>query len=280
MRALACAWKGELALVCLDQARDLFYSGLSLREVHVVGERRYDPHELAQRIRVCDCFISFERGDNPSTRSLLALLRPAHSVGHLDGFEHRIALQNRAAADAAFEIARLFDATLRIADFTRPFVERGGLQALRAAIAAKLGHRPSILAVHCETELHKAWPTDLFAQAVADFLAHRPDWIAVVVGRRADRFFAAATCGRAFDLSGLPLESSMKVVADADLFVGIDSCMLHVADISRVPSVAVVGPGTEPGFDVRYTRHRVVRAPTSLDELTPDRVTVALETLL
>jgi ADP-heptose:LPS heptosyltransferase len=279
VRALAFTLDGELALVCLEQAKDLFYSGLRLRDVHVVDERRYDARALAKRIQGCDCFISFERADNPSTRSLLALLQPAHSVGHLDGFGHRIALQSRAAA-AAFDIARLFDASLQIEDFTQPFIEPGGLQALRAAIATKLGYRPSILAVHCETAPHKVWRSDAFAQAVAGFLAHRPDWIAVVVGRGAGSFFAAGAGRRTFDLCGLPLRRSMEVVADADLFVGIDSCMLHVADISRVPSVAVVGPGTEPGFGVRYARHSVVRAPASLDELAPDRVTAALEILV
>lgn len=280
VRALASTFKGNLALVCLDHAKDLFYSELRLRDAHVIGERRYDAPALAERIQDCDCFISFERGDNPSTRSLLALLRPARSVGHLDAFEHRITLQNRAAADAAFEIARLFDPSLQIEGFTGPFVAPGALQAMRAAVAARLGYRPSILAIHCETASDKAWRTDSFAQAVATFLASRPDWIAVVVGRGSGGCFVARTGRRTFDVCGLPLRRSMEVVADADLFVGIDSCMLHVADISRVPSVAVVGPGSEPGFDVRYTRHCIVRAPSSLDELAPDRVTAALESLL
>jgi ADP-heptose:LPS heptosyltransferase len=280
VRALASAFKGNLALVCLEQARDLFYSGLRLHKAHVIDERRYDARALAERIQECDCFISFERTDNPSTRSLLALLQPAYSVGHLDGFERRVALQNRAAADAAFEIARLFDVSLHIEDFTQSFVAPGGLQALRAAVAGRLGYRPSILAIHCETASHKTWRTDSFAEAVATFLASRPDWIAVVVGRGSGGCFAARAGRRTFDLCGLPLRRSMEVVADADLFVGIDSCMLHVAGISRVPSVAVVGPGSEPGFDVRYTRHRVVRALGPLDELAPGRVTAALENLL
>jgi ADP-heptose:LPS heptosyltransferase len=280
VRALASTLQGNLALVCLEQAKDLFYSGLGLRRVHVVSERRYDPRVVAGLIQGCDCFISFERCDNPSTQSLLTLLSPAHSVGHLDGFERRVALQNRAAADAAFDVARQFDATLQIENFTQPFVERGGLRALRNSMATKLGYRPSLLAIHCETAAHKAWRTESFAQAVAAFLDHRPNWIAVIVGLDGQGILAGAKGGRTFSLCGLTLRRSMEVVADADLFVGIDSCMLHVADISRVPTVAVVGPGTEPGFDIRYTRHRVVRAPISLDELGPDPVTAALEALL
>lgn len=55
---------------------------------------------------------------------------------------------------------------------------------------------------------------------------------------------------------GLPLDLSMGLVAEADLFLGIDSCMLHAADLAPVPGVALFGLTRSMTWGFRFGPHR------------------------
>ncbi len=80
-------------------------------------------------------------------------------------------------------------------------------------------------------------PIDRLASAVDSFLVSHPSFIAVDVGP-GELPLPPATRSRVFTGLELPLVEAMATVASADLFLGIDSCMLHVADLARVPGSA------------------------------------------
>jgi hypothetical protein len=57
------------------------------------------------------------------------------------------------------------------------------------------------------------WGASRFRQDLDKFLARYPEFIAL----------------------DLPLPVAMAVIRDSDLFLGVDSCMLHAADFFRLP---------------------------------------------
>src|SRR5262249_37867678 len=76
----------------------------------------------------------------------------------------------------------------------------------------------------------------------------------------------------------LPLGHALALTATADLFVGVDSCFLHAADLARVPSVGLFF-ATEPhefGTQWSHHRHLEVANPATLNAKV---VTSALEAL-
>jgi ADP-heptose:LPS heptosyltransferase len=69
-------------------------------------------------------------------------------------------------------------------------------------------------------------------------------------------------------------------VRSADAFLGVDSCMLHAADLFRVPSVGLFGPTRPSEFGLRFARHRIADGRGSMAALTPDVAAASLDELL
>jgi ADP-heptose:LPS heptosyltransferase len=78
---------------------------------------------------------------------------------------------------------------------------------------------------------------------------------------------------------GLPLDLAMGLVANADLFVGIDSSMLHAADLARVPGVGLFGPTRAATWGFRFAPHRHVDM-SAMEDITAIDVLDAMEDLV
>jgi len=79
---------------------------------------------------------------------------------------------------------------------------------------------------------------------------------------------------------GLSLPSSCCLVAESDFFIGIDSCMLHVADMARVPGVGLFGPTNAKEFGFYIGPHIMIQADGSMDKIAVDIVAEALNQLV
>lgn len=119
------------------------------------------------------------------------------------------------------------------------------------------------------TRAGKAWPVERFA-GLAGVLTARGGLLegAVVVptGGPMDRE-AAAIIGRGVpakrfvDLTGADLLTTAALMARADLFVGNDSGMMHLAAASGAPTLGLFGPTDERLYGPWGERSRPVRAP-------------------
>jgi ADP-heptose:LPS heptosyltransferase len=69
------------------------------------------------------------------------------------------------------------------------------------------------------------------------------------------------------------------LVADADLFLGVDSSMLHAADLARVPGMGIFGPTSAATWGFRFAAHRHVDRSTMAD-ITVEEVLDAMEDLV
>ena len=134
--------------------------------------------------------------------------------------------------------------------------------------------------MHADTHWEeKRWSVTRFIDVLDRFLARHRDFVAWVVGMGHEELNVGRERDRVFAYLGLPLDLAMGLVASADLFLGIDSCMLHAADLARVPGVGLFGPTQPALWGFRFAPHRHVEGSTMAD-ITVDDVLGAMEDLV
>ena len=287
IRALTSLFPSRLTLISLPRLHQVFFSDLAFQRVCEVrmttrGKTRlFNANALRRRIGACDSLISLNPWKSKSLDRLARLLSPALTVGFSSAFE--VAFRKRETehiADAAFRVPAYFDSTLRIEDFAQPF-------RLPARVGPKIrdylkAHAPGkrILAVHNETKRGKTWPAKRMNKLAIAFLARHPDFVIFVLDFRKQGIRAPGFEERVLHSPGLPLELAFGVIRESDLFLGVDSVMLHAADLFRVPGVGLFGPTPPARFGFRFALHRHLRNRRGMKYVHEEGVLKALESLL
>jgi ADP-heptose:LPS heptosyltransferase len=284
LRALASLFPRRLALACEKGDRELYYADLDLRAVYEVNLQRagkgwnFDPWDLVHRIGKCDLLLCLNPWHNGSTSELLAALPRISSVGFFREFRHHLPCDYQGhAMDMGFAVPAFLDQTLRLADFSQPPVLP--LSALISAREFKRAHAttPRTLFVHADTYPAKRWRPDRFARVLDRFLREFPDFTALVVDR-GERFGSPRFHERMLPFN-LPLDVSFALLGEADLFLGVDSCHLHAADLFRVPSVALFGPTSCRRWGYKFAEHWHLQGSGRMDDIGVDDVSKALNSL-
>lgn len=206
---------------------------------------------------------------------MFAVALPKDSAGHV--------------ADRAFGIPAYFNGSLRIEDFAfpprlppscRPRVR----QFLRTVAPGK-----RVLAVHNETKAEKVWPRDRLIRLINSFLERHPEFVIFILDFHKPPASTEKFKDRVIHSAHLPLHYAFAVLGESDLFLGVDSCMLHAADLYRIPGVGLFGPAKikfgprnykyqEWGF--RFSPHRHIWDARGINHIREAIVLEALESLL
>ena len=122
----------------------------------------------------------------------------------------------------------------------------------------------------------KQWPADRFAALAERLCAHDgplPDARVAVFAGPGERAAAAPVLGaipapRRIDLAGtLDLLTTAACLGRADLFVGNDSGLMHLAAAMGVPTLGLFGPSREEHYGPWGPRTRAVRTDLSFDAI-------------
>ena len=287
MRALTSLFPSRLTLISIPGSRKAFFAELAFRRCCAVkipsrGETRtIDAGAVRRQIGACDLLISLNPWRSTSLDRLAWLCSPTLTVGFSPAFD--VAFRKRETehiVDAAFRVPAYFDPTLRIEDFAQPFrLPRRVGPPVREYLK---DHAPGkrVLAVHNETKRKKIWPTKRLSKLAIAFLKRHPDFVIFVLDFRKKGIRAPGFEDRVLHSRGLPLELAFSVVRESDLFLGVDSVMLHAADLFRVPGVGLFGPTSPKRFGFRFARHRHVRDRRGMKFVREEEVLKALESLL
>src|SRR5262249_8063729 len=81
-------------------------------------------------------------------------------------------------------------------------------------------------------------------------------FVVICVGAPKDARSFEAISTRVVVIDDIPLELAMYLVSNADCFIGVDSCMLHVADLAKIPSIGIFGPTRICEFGIRFSEQR------------------------
>jgi ADP-heptose:LPS heptosyltransferase len=297
LRALGEMFSAPLTLICPKVAFDLCFWEVSPRFVDTTGlpltgsppmlERPGPPLDyeaLASEIGAVDIFIDTLPWNSLADvimRPLLQHLAPTTSIGFTpDIYDIVVPKGPCHSADLAFTLARLFDPSLRIENYVQAIPLQPAVQQQARSIRAAVPAGVNVLVVHADARwTDKRWPVTRFIDVLDKFLSRHRDFVVWVVGMGHEELNVGRERDRVFPYLGLPLDLAMGLVANADLFVGIDSSMLHAADLARVPGVGLFGPTRPATWGFRFAPHRQVDRSTMAD-ITVEDVLDAMEDLV
>ena len=285
IRALAEVLGGRLHLIAHSDAFDLFFSDIRLRSISrikqvwkIAGEVTYDVDEIVSTITGCDTFFCFNRSLTQTTKKLIDVLNPTCTVGFFREFNSYIPFTRTIhAADLAFRIPLTLDGRIRLESYVAPPRLPKIAIDIVAELLAKIPRDAKLLAIHNETAPEKTWPHQALSSAVGEFLSRNRQFVALMIERDVSRDRNAMPS--VISAAGLPLPISLAIVSRADLFLGVDSCMLHMADLSGVPGVGLFGPTRSEEFGYRFTPGRHISECGTLNTISGTAVVSTLESL-
>jgi len=289
LRALTTLFPDRLTLVCDQGVWPALLGELALRQVVQTPMRRNVPDwtrefavaEVLHAVGGCDLFISLAPWMSPSLRDMLHRLAPRASIGFFDEYSVPVPLDfTRHAADLTFDPVTRFNPALRLDDFAAPLRPSA---SSRDIVETTLGLLPTgcrILVVHADTGWPKMWPAKRFVRTLDLFLERHPGFVVLLVGTARQPLDTGIHAERVVPCYGLPMDVSMGLVSRADLFLGVDSCMLHVADIGHVPAVGLFGASNPIEYGFRFTPHAAVVTAASMQAIAVEPVLDALDAVL
>lgn len=286
IRALSCLYEGRLTIVCWPGARDNFFPEVTAKRViepavrFSGGRFVFDPVLLASELEPVDVFFSLNPWHDELMEHLVACLHCVASVGHHPGYSVEKPVDHRKHnIDQIFDIARAVDDQLRADAFSDPpaltLETRNAVTRIMAEIPSQL----RVLAVHAETKGYKQWLPNRFAAVLQAQLRNHDDLIVFEFATSGIGMDYGRFADRVVKLKALPLPVAMGLVGAADRFIGIDSCLLHVADLYRVPSVGLFGPSPSREFGFRFAPSQVVDARGPMENIDVDSVLAACDAL-
>ncbi len=285
LRALAALFPGKLTLICQPHCADIFFRELAVcRFIETDfklggGGRLFDADAVADAVGECDLLLSLNPWHSVSVDRLLRRLSPAASVGFSPAFKKALSLNNRKhSADLAFDVVRSLGGSARIEDFAAPpALTPEGVEMARKLRALFPGPL-RVLAVHADTKPDKMWDPGRLIRVLDEFLERHEDFVVFIVGAREHGLNTGRHKEYVISCCGLPLAISLALVGQADLFLGVDSCLLHAADLFRVPGVGLFGQaGKAAEFGFRFGPHRHVCGSGSMASIEVGEVLGALE---
>lgn len=281
LRALTYLFPGRLRLLGLPETAGLllrdvpFHSVIPLPvECVLPGQGiEFDYRRTLSAIGDCDLFLSLVPWH---TRSLTELLKQIScpSAGFFEGFSTVLPLRyDQHSAELAFDVPRHLDPSLSIDEFSSPpaATSPGRVRALAA------GFR--ILVVHADTQPAKMWHWDGFVSVLRRFFDTHSDFLGLLIGMPNAAVNPSDLAQHLVPCLGIPIPETLGIIGLADLFLGVDSCFLHAADLFRVPGVALFGPTDAAEFGFRFSRHRHIQASGSMDQIVEHEVVAALDQL-
>jgi ADP-heptose:LPS heptosyltransferase len=284
IRALDHLFPGQLKLALGEGMRFMFY-----RDVTFAAQLRANWSDfaakqiavepLASELGACERFVNLAEWLTESVWELAEKVALGRSIGLRPMYAEPVLVDaNMHMADRLFAIAQRIDPQLRIEDFAaRPRFAPAAEAAARALRDEHLAPGEKLLFVHPETGATKQWPAAGYGAVLERFLRERPEYKAFVCTHKPYPIDAGSAADRVIAVDP-HLELAMALVGCSDLFLGIDSCFLHAADLYRVPGVSLFGPTSVKHWGFRFSQpSRDLVAPGgNMGALSVDEVLAAL----
>ena len=296
MRALLEMFPGRLTLICPPEASLLCYSCLPFRRVVTLpivtrkmdgdsvvrrDPRFFDAQLAAAEVGSCDVFLSVVPWHSECLQELVSRLIPHTTIGLFPFYDVCIGMRPaKHASDMAFELAKALQPSVRIDDFAAPPKLSAEVRERAAMLRANLPGDAGVLVVHPDTAAEKCWRPECYRWLFDAFLDRWPRFFIFVVGMFYEKLDTGRHSDRIISCMGLPLDFSVALLSRADVFLGVNSSMLHAADLFRVPGVGLFEPGQTERWGFRFGPHRHLEGKASPADIEENAVLCALEELI
>ncbi|MBL3670874.1 aldo/keto reductase [Streptomyces sp. M2CJ-2] len=289
LRALAQIGKDSFVLVVRRGARETYLRDIPARGVVEVDATylgdgyHFDSAEVAGAVEAfgeVGTFVSLNPWRSPSLDLLVDALAPERAVGLGNGaWTDMVPLDFSChSSELAFRTLLAFDRSLRIGSFAHPPAYPDGAMRLARGLRDEVS-AGRLLVIHRETKPDKEWTDARWVDFLRSWLSMNQADVAVDVSLKPLPIDPTEPLAdRVLHGLGLPLDHAFALSSVADLFVGVDSCFLHAADLARVPSVGLFFSTDPVEFGLRWAPHCHLTAAEAAD-LRVDTVRAALATL-
>jgi hypothetical protein len=289
LRALAKTFYRRVVLICLGGFPADVYRPLPLDRLITIDpaqlcgpqQRDFPVSDLARDVGLCDTFIALVPWKSHSLVQLAQHCAPRLSVGYFKGYDVAIPrVYTKHQIELAFDCVHYFQPNENLAAFLQVPVYSPVATSAADALRSLLPPGSRLLVVHADTKTEKMWPAERFRILLDTFLEAHPEFWVFVVGATDVGIDRCKHEDRIVPCYGLPLGASVCLTAQADVFLGVDSCMLHAADFARVPSVALFGPTVAAEFGCFICPNITVQAEGQMLDIDVEVVHSAVESLL
>jgi hypothetical protein len=287
LRALSELFRGELTLIYAEHRYADVFNELPLKRRvgircwRVDEQRRFDVPAVLDRIPSCEMFVSLVPWRSPDLTELVRRLGPCRSIGFDRTFDVALPLDfTKHSADLAFDAVRVLRPTSVMDAYLWPPTFGEKADRAVAGLRGCLSPGTRCLTVHCDTLPEKMWPAERFNQVLDAFLDAHPEFVAFIVGCTDCGISVPGKMDRIIPSFGLRLTVSQALVARSDLFLGIDSSLLHVADLCSVPSVGIFGPTRAHEFGFLVAPNCTLQGECSTLEIGVAEVLEGLEKMI
>ncbi len=285
VRAVVVRPDTEALVISSSGAHNLIYRDLPpaarLLEVDTPDGRRFDPDSILQELDTCDSLLSFSSWYSSDLDVLVRSFRARGlpTIGYTPEFDTIVDVRGvEHAFDLHFRLAQYMAVEARFTDHAHAWPLDSKAREQARSLRAELG-AARLLVIHSETtRSDKEWPAERWQTLFRRLLAEHRDLVVLILDY-ADRGLVPAGADRVIPCSRVDLESAFALVEAADLFVGVDSCLLHAADFARVPGVGLFGATSPARWGFRFSPHRHVVAD-GMGSITVDQVLAAVNELL
>lgn len=175
--------------------------------------------------------------------------------------------------DYLFHFAQHFDSHLSLEKFCDPPAVPGNYLRIASDFKHKLPDR-RIMVIHADTQKQKMWPETCIEEFISTVLTQYPHFLIVMIGVAIPAMPTLENETRVIKLEDTDFRLPWAMTATADIFLGVDSVFLHIADFYDVPVIGLFGPTDPALWGCRLTPHFLhVCSPTEdMGEIQPANV--------
>ena len=263
IRALAQNLDSRVSLVTDDCPSELLFGDAGFSSILNVDMSRTGPgqprHFNAARVikllSDVDFFISLVPWSSRSLQDVIGKSSFKATFGFGLGFDFGLWPDpNKHAADRSFDLVKKFNKDLEITDFAYPIKLPQEMMTAASQVRSAIGDNRKILVVHEETSTpEKCWDPSRMRQMLETVTSERDNLTAIVVSRRGPSFDIRGLEDRVVSIEKVSFEFFLALIAEADVFVGVDSVGLHAADLWNIPAVGLFGPTRPEEWGFRFS---------------------------
>jgi len=291
IRALSQIFNQKTSIICSQGLCHLLHDDINFSNVleiehHISGTgRKFDVDSLIKRMGYHDLFISLNSWHSEDVDKLLFYLKPSHSIGFFPQFDVAMPRNyNLHAIELAFEVPHHLCPELKLQEFTNKFKIPGFYQKGARKLRNQKGlNGYPVIAIHLDSHISRMWSYQKMFEVIKELLHIYKHAQFIFVGKQEDELlsFCEQYENAVFSFCDFSLGLSFALIMGADFFIGIDSCMLHAADLFRIPGVGLFGPTKPEEFGFYYALHRNVRSPSgSMSDISASDVFIEIHSLI
>ena len=258
-RAFAEIYAGRLTLVGIEGAIKQVSVGIDLRRLvelpmkHSATGRLFDVGKAHSAIGDCDVFISLNPWMNDDLSLLLLKLQPEYSMGFFKEYDLRVPRDyGKHTVDLSFDLVKLLQPSWEPSMYAQP--PSFPIQDIDSAerIWEIFPANGQVMCLHLDTLPDKMWSEEAWLAFIDRFLDEYPNFSVLIVGMNGIESSSLRNTQRIIPAYRLSIPVSGLLLSKCDIFVGVDSVFLHIADLFAVPAIGLFGPTNPSEWGVRF----------------------------